>query len=145
LYVEWKAWPFVGLGRRWLRLTAANLVIIGGGILTYAMLRGAGVEAETITAGAGCLVAAGLTASMLFEGAVRPHLTAAWNRIVVVTVTAVGGALLYIALSAFAESRNLVRVTRSQWVAYATTALSISVILHTAVGRRWPFGDESDP
>jgi hypothetical protein len=144
-YVAWKGWPFVELTHRAARLTTANLVIIGGGVLTYSILRRTTIEAETITAVAGALIAAGLTASMLFEGAVRPHVNPAWDRLASVTVISAGAALLYLALVAFADSRTWSRVTRSQWVGYSTVAISVSVILHTAVGRRWPFGDESEP
>jgi hypothetical protein len=142
-YITWRGWPFSTLRNQAARLALANLVVLGGGWLTYLILdRGASVATETITAAAGSFIAAGLIVSMLFEGAVRSHLTPAWDRVASVAVIAVLALLLYRGLSAFGDGQRWERITTGEWVTYATLdALGVSVILHTAVGRRWPFGD----
>jgi hypothetical protein len=49
-------------------------------------------------------------------------------------------ALLYVALNAYANALGWVRAEPREWVAYAgLNAIGAGVILHVAVGRRWPF------
>ncbi len=145
LYLAWHGWPFASLQQRWIRLLSANVVTIGGGLLTYLAITGiSGVDPAEITAGAGSLIAAGLIVSMLFEGAIRSHLTAVWDRVVSVTVIVILAAALFASLSALADTFTFTRATSAAWVAQATlNAISVSVILHVAIGRRWPFGDSA--
>ncbi len=144
-YVTWRGWPFAGIRARWLRLVAANVVTIGGGWLTFAVIRAAtDFEPAVITAAAGSLIAAGLVVSMLFEDAVRPHLSPAWDRVVSVTVIVALAAALYAGLTAYADTLTWTRGTPAEWVAHAAlNSLAVSVILHVAIGRRWPFAAQS--
>jgi hypothetical protein len=89
----------------------------------------------------GAAIAAGLTVSVLFAGSLRPHISAAVDRVVSVLVIAALTAAIYGAVWAYARGRSWpAPVTSEDWQAQAVGALSLSVILHVAVGRRWPFG-----
>lgn len=144
-YLAWRGWPFNLISPRAIRLPVANVVVIGGGCLAYALIDGVGgVEPATITAAAGGLIAAGLVISMLFEGAIRPHVTAVVDRLLSVTVIVALAAALFYGLSAYADSLSWTHVEPKAWVTHVElNALSVSVILHVAIGRRWPFGDSS--
>jgi hypothetical protein len=133
-YVVWRGWPFAQIRQRWCRLLAGNLVVIGGGLGTFAVLDGTGPEwAATVSAAAGSLVAAGLLVGILFEGAVRA-------RLVSLAVVVLLGGLLYAGLSWYAGRLPWTRATSEQWVTHAAlNAIGVSVILHVAVGKRWPF------
>jgi hypothetical protein len=146
-YIGWNGWPFSALAGRAKRLTLANAVVLGGGISTYVVVREVGgVELETITAVAGSAIAAGLVVSVLFEGMFRLRLTPEWDRILSVAFMVVLTTALYFGLSWSADRLTWTRVTSEEWVAYAALdAVSVSVILHTAIGHRWPFGDETLP
>ena len=48
--------------------------------------------------------------------------------------------LLYLGLGAYAHSVGWARAAPEGWVAYAgLNAIGAGVILHVAIGRRWPF------
>jgi hypothetical protein len=50
------------------------------------------------------------------------------------------GAVLAVALYAIAGGLRFTRASEDAWVTHAAlNALSASVLLHVAVGRRWPF------
>ena len=94
-----------------------HAVVIAGGLLSLGVLSWS-FDAATVTALAGCVVAGGLTVGMLFEASSA-------------TATLIVALMLFVVLSAFGGER---------WVAHASLdALSVSIILHVAVGRRWPF------
>jgi hypothetical protein len=141
-FVTWRGWPFAGITRRWLRILLGNVVVLGGGVLTYAVVHGlAGVPESTLTAVGGCYIAAGLVIGILFEGWLR-------SRAVVAAVVLTLTALLYVLLSWFAATLDWSRATAEEWVAHAgLNAIGISVVLHVAIGRRWPFPaePETDP
>jgi hypothetical protein len=145
LYVTWRGWPFNLFSSRAIRLSLANAVVIGGGCVCYALIVGVGdADPAKVTAAAGALIASGLVISMLFEGAIRPHVSPAADRALSVTVIAAFAAALYFGLTAYADSLSFTRIDPAAWVAHAElNALSVSVILHVAVGRRWPFGDDT--
>jgi uncharacterized protein with FMN-binding domain len=140
-YLVWRGWPFVRIQPRWLRLTTANVVTIGVGLLGYVVARNTGsVEPAQIEAVAGTVVAAGIVVGVLLEGSVRPHVSAATDRVLSVAAVALLAAGLYLAASAYARGRAWVHVTPEQVITHLTlSALSVSVILHVAIGRRWPF------
>ncbi|WP_329381355.1 hypothetical protein [Streptomyces sp. NBC_01716] len=142
-FVVWRGWPFAEPRRRWSRIVPANIVVIGGTLLTYVLIHGPGdVSPATVNAGAGCFVAAGLTVGMLFEGAFRPHLSPGQERLATLGASLVLGAAQYAALTAYADTLDWTRPTSQEWVGHtALNALGLSIILHVAVGRRWPFGE----
>jgi hypothetical protein len=54
-------------------------------------------------------------------------------------------AALYGALTALAHQANWTTATPEEWVAYAgLNAIGVGVILHVAIGRRWPFASRSE-
>jgi hypothetical protein len=133
-YVVLRGRPFAGLAPRTLRLAGANAAVIAGGWLIWlALSHGGGLSPPTINALAGCAVAAGLVVGMLFED---------WLASDLVQLAAVASlaALLYVALNAYANALGWIRAEPREWVAYAgLNAIGAGVILHVAVGRRWPF------
>lgn len=139
LYVTWRGWPFNLVRRRWLRLLLANATVIVGGWATYTLIHLA-VSPQRIIAGAAAVIAAALVVSMLFENAVRPHITAVLDKWLSVTAVAALAVVLYVVLTAYARTVDLGRVEESGFVVHAClNALAFSVIAHVAVGRRWPF------
>lgn len=145
LFVAWQAWPFATISSRPVRLVTANVVTVAGGWLTYLGVRQI-THPPTITALAGCVIAAGLTISMLFEGSLRYRLPPVWDRVSSVLVIAAVAAALYSGLAALAPHLGLTTITTPEWVTHASlNAIALSIILHVAVGRRWPFGDNTHP
>jgi hypothetical protein len=145
-YIAWRGWPLSRLRQRWLRLPLANAVTIGGGILSYFLIRQASdIGSPQLTSIAGCIITAGLLVSMLFDGAVRPHLSAVADRVVVLLTVAAVAAGLYFGLTAYADTVNWIKLDPAEWVTHAAlNSLAVSVILHVAVGRRWPFARPAD-
>jgi hypothetical protein len=141
LSVVLRGWPFAGLPSRAVRLTCANIFVILGGWLVYLSLRrGAGLDPTTISAVSGSLVAAGLVVGMLFEGWLDSVLPRGFARLAEVGAVSVIAALLYLGLTALAKAQGWTRAEPEEWVAYAgLNAIGAGVILHVAVGRRWPF------
>ncbi len=139
LYVTWRGWPFNLIQRRWLRLPLANGTVILGGWATYTLIHLA-VSPAKIIAGAAAFIAAGLVVSMLFENAVRPHVTAVMDKWLSVTVVSALAVVLYVVLTAYARTVDFGRLEPSEFVVHASlTALACSVITHVAVGRRGPY------
>jgi hypothetical protein len=138
-YVVWRGWPFSTIANRAARLTCAHLTVIGGGLLTYVVVRALlGVDAVRTAAVAGCFVAAGLVTGMLFDGGLGDPKTRA--RLRVVLTTAALTAVLVLVLDAIARTLHFTEVRAGEWVEHAALdALATSVILHVAIGRRWPF------
>jgi hypothetical protein len=141
VYVLWQGRPFAAITSRRTRLACAHVAVIGAGVVTFIVVHVAfGVAAVTITAAAGCFVAACLVLGMQFEGLHLGGLGPAAMRVV---LTLAAGALtvaLVATLRGFAGGLRLQRVTADQWVVHASlNALAVSIILHVAVGRRWPF------
>jgi hypothetical protein len=133
-YVVWHGWPFTAIGRRWQRIVLGNVVVLGGGVLTHVVAhRWAGVPDSTLTALAGCYIAAGLLLGILFEGWLRSHLAVA-------AATLALTVLLAAVLGWYAGTLAFTRSTGEEWVAHAgLNAIGLAVILHVAIGRRWPF------
>jgi hypothetical protein len=139
-YVTWRGWPFATIERRAARLTIAHLTVLGGAVLTFVVAHELlGIGTARIAAVVGCFVAAGLFSGMQFEGWPRvrdPRV----RRAVLLLGTLVLGAGLAVALSALAVPLHLTEASPDDWVAHASLdALATSIILHVAIGRRWPF------
>src|SRR5262249_46886250 len=114
--------------------------IVAGGLLTDAGLR-RWVEPDTLVAVGGAAVSAGLVVSVLFAGTLRPFVSAGTDRVASLLVIGALTVLLYYGISSYADTRTSSGVVTMQaWQAQAASALSLSVVLHVAVGRRWPFG-----
>ncbi|GHH83719.1 hypothetical protein GCM10018793_46490 [Streptomyces sulfonofaciens] len=146
-FVVWRGWPFRGLRHRWARLLAGNVVVIGGALPTYALIHGpGGVSPAVLNAAAGCFVAAGLTIGMLFEGIFRRRTHPVPERLATLLCTLILAAALYASLTAYADTLDWTRPTSQEWVGHAAlNAIGVSIILHVAIGRRWPFGDNTSP
>jgi hypothetical protein len=140
LFVVLQGWPLAEVRPQAPRLVCANLAVIGGGWLTYlALHRLAGWRAPTISAAGGAVVAAALLVGMLFEG--WPGVGDARGRALTLAATAVLSAALYAALAAYAAGVAWTRAEAADWVAHAgLNAIGAGVILHVAIGKRWPFG-----
>jgi hypothetical protein len=70
---------------------------------------------------------------MLFEGWLR-------SRLAVAAAVLTMSAALFVLLSAFAAALDWSRGTAEEWVAHVgLNAIGVSVVLHVAIGRRWPF------
>jgi hypothetical protein len=132
-YVVVHGRPSSAIRWRALRLPVANAGVIAGGGLAYRLLADAlDLTPATIGAVGGAVVAAGLLVGMLFEG---------WlgARLALIAVVAVA-ALVYTGLEALAHAAGWTRAAPEEWTAYAgLNAIGAGVILHVAIGRRWPF------
>lgn len=140
LFVVLQGWPLAEVRPQAPRLVCSNLVVIGGGWLTYlALHRLAGWRAPTISAAGGAVVAAALLVGMLFEG--WPGVGDARGRALTLAASAVLSAALYAALTAYADGVAWTRAEATDWVAHAgLNAIGAGVLLHVAIGKRWPFG-----
>jgi hypothetical protein len=138
-YVALRGWPFARIRRRAVRLVTGNAVVVACGWGTYAVLGLAGWTPGRIAAVSGAGIAAVLVVSMLFE---------AWPAIRFGPLPGRGLALVIVVLLAAVLSWTLPMLARRTgvpaaevdgWVTHATlNALSLAVILHVAVWRRWP-------
>lgn len=140
-FVVWLGWPFAAIGSPARRLVAANAAVIAGGLAVYLVLfELLDLEPATIGALAGAAVAAGLVVGMLFEGWLDSFLPAPSARLAAAAAVAVATALLYLGLRAYAEAIGWTSAEPEEWVAYAgLNAIGAGVILHVAIGHRWPF------
>jgi hypothetical protein len=145
-FVVLHGWPFAEIRRRWVRLAAGNAVVIGGGWLTYLALRDiANWAPATNSAVGGAAIAAALLIGMLFEGWPATKLPPLSGRALKFAGIAVLTALLYLLLKALADGVDWAKGEPADWIAYvALNGIGIGVILHVAIGKRWPFGRPSD-
>jgi hypothetical protein len=68
-FVALRGWPFAEVAPRALRLVLANVVVLGGGVVTYLALHNLlGWSSATFSAAAASVVAAGLLHGMLLDG-----------------------------------------------------------------------------
>jgi hypothetical protein len=143
-YVAWRGWPVNLIQRRPTRLLCGHVLVIGTGILSYVLLHAiAHIESPRIIAAAGSVVAAGLVFGMLIEGWLKVYLSPIAERVVtIIAIAALAGALAS-AFYALARHFSWTRATPDEWVAHVTlNAIAFSVILHVAIGRRWPFATD---
>jgi hypothetical protein len=143
LFVAWRGWPVAELPAQWARLVAGNVVVLGGAVLTFLVAHGpAGVLPARIAAVAGAFVAAGLLVGMLFEPAVSCSRAPARARAVSLAAIAVLATALFAGLTLIADGVRWRHLAPDEWVSHAAlNAVGTAVILHVAIGRRWPFGD----
>ena len=67
-------------------------------------------------------------------------------RVATLASTLIVATALYTLLTAYADSLDWTEPTSQEWVGHAgLNAIGVSVILHVAIGRRWPFGDNTSP
>ena len=128
-----RGWPFSLIATRRRRLACAHVVVIAAGLLTLLVVHDIlGVGTEPLAAYAASFVAAALLLSMQLEGWLDRSVTL----IAAVALTAVLAPALY----AVADGLRFTRASEDAWVTHvALNALGASVLLHVAVGRRWPF------
>ncbi|HEY2435775.1 MAG TPA: hypothetical protein VGH93_01245, partial [Solirubrobacteraceae bacterium] len=140
-YVAIRGWPFSEIAPRAARLPLANATVIGAGVSTYIILHTAlGLSPQTVSAVAGSALAAVLLHGMLFDGRPRLPEHPARERLITLAVVAVLSAALYAGLTALAHRARWITATPTEWVTYAgLNAIGLGVILHVAIGRRWPF------
>ena len=139
IFLVWRGWPVAGIHGRGRRIASGNAIVLGGALLTFVVVEVSGAARPgTVSAAAGAFVAAGLVVAMLFEGWLR-------GRVVPLAATVALAAVLFAALTAYADSVPFTSATSEEWVAHAgLNAIGVSVILHVAIGRRWPFAP-ADP
>jgi hypothetical protein len=140
-YIALRGWPFSAVGSRPSRLLIANSTVLGAGVLTYVGLHAAiGLAPSTTTAVTGSLLTAVLLQGLLFEGLPRSPDHPAWERVITTGIVVLLGAALYVLLTALAHQAHWTTATPTEWVAYAgLNAIGLGVILHVAIGQRWPF------
>jgi hypothetical protein len=140
-YVVLRGWPFRLIGSRAGRLATANAVVLATGCGAYlAMAPLAGLRPAAVAAVAGCVVAAGLVVGMLLDGWPDSLLPPARGRAAKVAAVALLSALLYAGLESLAQSAAWSRAEPQEWTAYvALNAIGVGIILHVAIGGRWPF------
>jgi hypothetical protein len=140
VYVVLRGWPFTLIGSRARRLAVANGVVLAAGCAAYLAIAASTDGPATVAAVAGCVVAAGLLVGMLLDGWPEPLLAPAPARAAKVAAVALLSALLYAGLGALARGAEWNRAEPEEWTAYAAlNAIGVAVILHVAIGRRWPF------
>jgi hypothetical protein len=144
-FVAWRGWPFSLIKRRSLRLSTANVVVIGGGVLTYVLAHDAGdVRSARLSAAAGSFIAAALVLGMLLEGWLQLHTSPLRERLATLAGIVVMATALEVLLTAYATGLHWTRASPDEWVSQVTlNAIGVSVILHVAIGRRWPFGESA--
>jgi hypothetical protein len=143
VYVVLRGWPFTVIGSRAGRLAAANAVVLAAGCGAYLAIAALSEGPAAVAAVAGCVVAAGLIVGMLFDGWPDPLLAPAPARVAKLAAVALLSALLYAGLGGLARGADWSRAEPEEWTAYvALNAIGVGVILHVAIGRRWPFTPE---
>ncbi len=128
-YVALRGWPFARLRNRAVRLVTGNVVVVACGWGTYL--------AGWTTAVAGAVIAAVLVVSMLFEAWPAIRLDPLPGRTLALVIIVALAAFLSWTLPLVARRLGVSEV--DGWVTHATlNSLSLAVILHVAVWRRWP-------
>ena len=140
-YVAFRGWPFAALSKRAVRLAVANITTMAAGIATYLILHTAiALSPPIASAVAGSALTAVLFCGMLFEGLGQSAAHASRERLIIVGAIVVVTVALYGALTAIAHRASWTSASPAEWVTYAgLNALGLGIILHVAIGRRWPF------
>jgi multisubunit Na+/H+ antiporter MnhB subunit len=140
-YVVWRGWPLSTIARRGRRLPVAHVVVLSGGVLSYLLLRSVvGLDAADVASVAGCFIASGLVFGMLFEDWALGRVDERRRRAALLLASTCLAAVLALALYAAAGTMHFSRTSGADWVEHASlNAVSTSIILHVAIGRRWPF------
>ena len=145
-FIALRGWPVSIISRRWGRLLAGNVLVIGLGIATYLVFRGlVHAEPASISAVCGCVISAVLIVAMLFEGWPAVRLSAAWARAVTLGLIALVALALNRALAAYADGVHWTRATPEDWITVASLAfIGAGIILHVGIGLRWPFAAKAE-
>lgn len=140
LFVVWRGWPSSRISRCWLRLVCANALVLGAGAVCYLVFyTWLAVLAVQIISVCGAFIATGLIVGMVFEGFLVDRVSPPVERAMTLLITIVSGIILYVVLRAIAGSLHWTTAGPEDWVAHVTlNGLAVSVILHVAIGRRWP-------
>jgi hypothetical protein len=139
-FIGLRGWPFRDFSPRWLRVVSGNVAVIGAGVVTYLVLHNlANWQPDSIGAVCGCLITATLIVAMLFDGWPASKLRPSHGRLLTVGLIALLTVALDRSLAAYAESLHWPKATPDDWVTTAAlTFIGAGIILHVAVGRRWP-------
>ncbi|HEY7279785.1 MAG TPA: hypothetical protein VH594_27725 [Trebonia sp.] len=140
-FIALRGWPVNTITSRPRRLLAGNALVIALGAATYAVLRdAAGLSPGLIGAVCGCVISGALVVAMLFEGWPGALLGPAAGRVLTLALTGGVAAVLYFALAAYADGVGWIRATPDDWITTAALSfLGAGIILHVAIGLRWPF------
>ncbi|MFI9382596.1 hypothetical protein [Kutzneria sp. NPDC052558] len=139
-YVALRGWPFARIRGRAARLVTAHLTVIACGWVSYlAAERVLGWEPGRIAEVSGSAIAAILVVAMLFEGWPAIRLAEIPGRGLVLVLAAALTAALSTLLPLLATRLfGLSEREALSWSTHTTlNALSLAVILHVAVWRRW--------
>jgi hypothetical protein len=139
-YVALRGWPFARIARRGIRLATAHLAVLACGWLSYLVaVHVLGWEANRLAEVAGSVIAAILLVAMLFEAWPGILLSEIPGRSLVLVLVAVLTAVFALVLPGVAGWLGVPERQALSWSTHATlNALSLAVILHVAVWRRWP-------
>jgi hypothetical protein len=139
-YIALGGWPLTSIARRGRRLLAGNALVLGLGILTYVVLRHlARWQPGTINAVGGCVISAALIVALLFEGWPATRLAPGPGRALTLALTALTAAALNRSLAAYADSVHWTNAAPDDWITTAALGfIGAGVILHVAIGLRWP-------
>ena len=140
-FIGLNGWPFSNLESRRDRLIVGNVAVIGGGWLTYLFLHHAlGWSLASVTAAGGCLIAAVVLASLLFDGWPAARFVPERARIVTLSVITVASFALFGLLSLLSNGiENWETATAKDWITFAgLNFIAGSAIIHVAIWERWP-------
>ncbi|MFD5723336.1 hypothetical protein [Streptomyces sp. NPDC127036] len=147
IFLVWRGWPLNKIGRRWLRITFGNLLVLSGTGIGFLILdRGMDMAPGEIVAIVTSASTGGLIVAMLFEGVFRSRMSAAWERVATISTSVALGAALFGGLITYADTLTWTTTTAEGWVAHiCVTSLGLSVLLHVGVSRRWPLRSTNVP
>ena len=135
-YVAWRGWPFSAIADAAAAIDVrATSVVIASGILTYLVVHEvAGVSPGTARSARGVLRRGRPARRHAVRGLARPGRDRWWPRLR-------SPRSLAFALHARRRAACTSRArARDEWVAHVgLNAIGVSIILHVAIGRRWPF------
>jgi hypothetical protein len=147
-FIGLRGWPVTEIARPGARLLAGNVLALGGGWLSYLVLRqGFGWSVEAVSGAGGCAVGATLVAAMLFEAWPFHGESAQGTRVGLAVVGTALAFVLYYGLRALGATTGTWDVAPLQlWVAVSgLNYVAAVVILHYAVWGRWPLPPPSAP
>ena len=138
-YVALRGWPFARIPNRATRLVTAHVSVIACGWLSYLFAEHVlGWAPNRIAEVSGSAIAAILVVAMLFEAWPGIRFAEVPGRTLVLALVAVLTALCSSVLPAIAGLLGVPDHQALSWSTHTTlNALSLAVILHVAVWRRW--------
>lgn len=133
-YVALRGWPFARIRRRAVRLATAHAAVVACAWVGYFAL-----PREWTAPVAGAVIASVLVVAMLFEAWPGIRLTPVPGRGTVLLLVAGLTAALVWLIPLVARGAGVPDRLVAAWTTHTTlNALSLAVILHVAVWRRWP-------